>query len=80
MKGEAEQGGVTPSAAISQLCSQREQYPGCDPLQPDLHASAKAALPGSTEPVPREVQPGEQDRFRGVHQQQEARSVSRRAA
>ena len=52
MTGEAEQGGVPPSAAIGQLGSQREQYPACDTLQPDLKASAKATLPGSTEPVP----------------------------
>ncbi len=55
-----------------QLCSQREQYPACDTLQPYLNASAKATLPGSTEQVPIEVQPGEQDRFRGAQHQQEA--------
>ena len=52
MTGEAEQVGVPPAAAIGQLGSQGEQSPACDPLQPDLNASAKATLPGSTEPVP----------------------------
>src|SRR5260370_19852856 len=46
--------------------------PVCDTVQPDLNASAKATLPGSTEQVPREVQSGEQDRFRGAQHQQEA--------
>ena len=46
---------------------------------PYLNASAKATLPGSTEQVPREVQPGEQDRFIGAHHQQEAKDGSCRA-
>ncbi len=53
--------------------------PTCDTLQPYLNASAKATLPGSTEQVPREVQPGEQDRFIGAHHQQEAKDGSCRA-
>ena len=79
MKGEVEQVGVTPSARASSFAQGASSTAPVTRFPPYLNASAKATLPGSTEQVPREVQPGEQHRFRGAQHQQEAKDGSRRA-